>query len=286
MKIIEPTNTESKEVTISLNIPYNIYLHGKRPADEYSEISIESLQNETETLFSHIELISFQLDNGEIPKVTAVDIIGTLARLGSGLSRAADQVRLGKKRRQNYEEKSERFINDILQNVVPESDFTKPNLQKVREDYLNKLNRAKELVRSLIECLDYNGKAIITLSRLCALFNHEQRTEIGDFADEVSGFIFSLTDEIDPSVKTDDVLDFSQMTAEQLGTTDAAKCIFDFIHQPNIPSKVYEAFYDLFGNLLKSLPADYQNKISVSEQSPDYIAEVLKGSVANGGVTQ
>lgn len=189
MKIIEPTTDESKEVTINLNIPYTIYLHGERPTAEYSEIAVTTLTNEAETIFSHIETIAFDLENKEIPAVSAADILGTLSRIGAGLMGAIEHVQI----------------------------------------------------------VDRQSKK---------------------------------------PVKSDSVLDLSQMSAEQLGTSDAAKCIFDFIHQPNIPPKVYEAFYDLFGNLLKSLPSDYQSRISVSEQSPDYIAEVLKGSLENGGGAQ
>jgi len=73
-------------------------------------------------------------------------------------------------------------------------------------------------------------------------------------------------------------LDLSQMSAETLGTTDAAKCLSDVLNNPNIPETLTKAIESAMNDLRgsKAVSDDFDN-------SPESIAEILFKSKRAGG---
>lgn len=95
MQIIEPNEENSKDnVSITIPIPFHLYLHGKRDDAEYERISVEDLQMKSGIIFSHISSLSYEkgMDGGGTSDDFA--IIELLSDIGKGMMESVEEIRL------------------------------------------------------------------------------------------------------------------------------------------------------------------------------------------------
>jgi hypothetical protein len=158
--------------------------------------------------------------------------------------------------------------------------------------FLAEIESAKGLLNGVINS---SQNAPVVINDLIMFFEsiaeRENPADTWIFAEELQMFLYSKSDDCRDSLvdykaklkakESALVLDLSEMTAESLGTSDAAKSLSDFLNSSDVPQEIY-------GNILQVLSdadrsTDASRMIEQVQRSPEYIRHVLESVNYSGG---
>jgi hypothetical protein len=101
MEITISTNEETNKqvATVAFNVPMRIYLSGERPLEEYKNIVLQNLRNDSSTIFELLEFLSLSVENNDLDLAAFCGATTVLSGIGKGLQEAVEIVEMDYKRK-------------------------------------------------------------------------------------------------------------------------------------------------------------------------------------------